>query len=510
MKLTKLFHKTLLVMVILFGIIATATSILSAWNLYQHLTTQYRSKGIALAKSIADSNVEALLNSSAATLQATIDQFLGIEGVTYVFVIDAQRTILAHTFVPQVPPELVLLDDTSRDIIVRDVSPRGIGDVMDVAAPVLVGVAGYVHIGMDKAIIRSAIWSAIRDQQLVLFAIFLLSLGLANIFVKRISRPLEQFTTQVARLATHDFSTPFPEQAEVTLIARQSTDEIGALATAFLSMEGALTQSIAHLKETTAAKERIESELQVAREIQMSILPRIFPAFPQCTEFELHATIEPAREVGGDFYDFVLVDNDRLCFTIGDVSGKGVPASLFMAVTKTLWRVAVAQHARPDLVLTMLNNELCRDNESGMFVTVFHGVLHLRTGEIQYSNGGHNLPYHLSRTGQAQFIANTGGMALGVTDMAKYATKTLRLDVGEGLFMYTDGVTEAMDSDGNQFTEERLQASLQRDQSPPPKAAIQRALDEVKHFVAGAEQSDDITTLALRYLHTNGAKGRSE
>jgi sigma-B regulation protein RsbU (phosphoserine phosphatase) len=156
----------------------------------------------------------------------------------------------------------------------------------------------------------------------------------------------------------------------VALLARQSTDEIGELATAFLSLEGALFQSISYLKETTAAKERIESELQIAREIQMSILPRIFPPFPQRTEFELHATIEPAREVGGDFYDFFLVDKDHLCFTIGDVSGKGVPASLFMAVTKTLWRVAVTQQSQPDLVLTMLNNELCRDNESGMFVTV--------------------------------------------------------------------------------------------------------------------------------------------
>ena len=296
---------------------------------------------MALAKSIADSNVEALLNNSAATLQATIDQFLSIEGVAYVFVIDAERTILAHTFVPQVPPQIALLGAASREVIVRDVTIKGIGEVIDVAAPVLVGVAGHVHIGMNKAIIRAAIWSAILNQQLLLLSIFLLSIALANLFVKRISRPLDQFTAHVSRLATHDFSTPVPGQAEVALLAQQSTDEIGELATAFLSLEGALPQSIAHLKETTAAKERIESELKIAREIQMSILPRIFPPFPQRTEFELHATIEPAREVGGDFYDFFLVDDDHLCFTIGDVSGKGVPASLFMAVTKTLWRVAV-------------------------------------------------------------------------------------------------------------------------------------------------------------------------
>ena len=202
MKLTKLFHKTLLVMVILFGVIATATSVLSAWNLHQHLTTQYRSKGVALAKSIADSNVEALLNNSAATLQATIDQFLSIEGVAYVFVIDAERTILAHTFVPQVPPQIALLGAASREVIVRDVTIKGIGEVIDVAAPVLVGVAGHVHIGMNKAIIRAAIWSAILNQQLLLLSIFLLSIALANLFVKRISRPLDQLTAHVSRLAT--------------------------------------------------------------------------------------------------------------------------------------------------------------------------------------------------------------------------------------------------------------------------------------------------------------------
>src|SRR5262245_34177402 len=312
MKLTKLFHKTFLLMVILFGVIATATSALSAWNLYQHLTTEYRSKGIALAKIVADQNVESLLNASAATLQATIDQFLSIEGVAYVFVVDAERTILAHTFVPQVPRQISLLGDASREIVVRDVTIKGIGDVIDVAAPVLVGVAGYVHIGMDKAIIRSAIWSAILKQQLLLLVIFFFSIALANLMVKRISRPLDQFTLYVSRLATHDFATPVAGQAELVLLAQKSTDEIGELATAFLSLESALQQSIAHLKETTAAKERIESELNIARDIQMSILPRTFPPFPQRTEFELHATIEPAYEVGGDFYDFFLVDDDHL------------------------------------------------------------------------------------------------------------------------------------------------------------------------------------------------------
>jgi serine phosphatase RsbU (regulator of sigma subunit) len=504
MRRTTLFRKSLLLMVILFGVIATATSVLSAWNLYQRLTSEYRSKGIALARILADTNVESLFNASAATLQATIDQCLGVEGVAYVFVVDAQRTILAHTFVPQVPRQISLLEDASRQIVVRDLTIQGIGDVIDVAAPVLVGVAGYVHIGMDKAIIRAAIWSAILRQQLLILVIFFLSIVLANLIVKRISRPLEQFTVHVSRLATHDFSTPVAGQAEVALLAQRSTDEIGELATAFLSLESALQQSIAHLKETTAAKERIESELKIARDIQMSILPRIFPPFPQRTEFDLHATIEPAYEVGGDFYDFFLVDDEHLCFAIGDVSGKGVPASLFMAITQALWRVEVHRQYEPDLVLTVLNKELCRGNESCMFVTVFCGVLHLRTGEVQYSNGGHTLPYRLSRQGSVQCVENTGGMALGVKEDATYARNTLRLSPYEGLFLYTDGVTEAMDADGELFSEERLQSCLQSDQSLPPVEVIRRTLGELKEFVAGAEQSDDITTLAIRFLQPTG------
>ena len=500
MKMSKLFYKTLVIILILFGVIATATSVLSGWNLYRHLTAQYRSKGTALAKSIADSTVETLLNSDAATIQATIDQFLEIEGVSYVFVVDAQGTIIAHTFVPQIPAELQQIHGSKHATTIQDVRINGIGDFIDVAAPVLVGVAGYVHIGLNRDTIRAAIRSAIIGQQFLMLAIFLVSVLSAYFLVNRISQPLNHLIAHVKQLATHDFSTPVTGQAEITQLSQNSKDEIGELAGSFLSMERALHQSIENLKATTAAKERIESELKIARDIQMSILPRIFPPFPKRSEFELYATIEPAREVGGDFYDFFLIDDDRLCFAIGDVSGKGVPASLFMAVTKTLWRVIANKYDCPDRALADLNNELSRDNESCMFVTIFYGILHLSTGELQYSNGGHNLPYFLSRQGVTQPLENTGGMALGVTEDVTYRAKTIALRAGEGLFLYTDGVTEAMDRAGNLFSDLRLQECLQRVNGAASTEVIRNALEAVKRFTAGAEQSDDITTLALRYL----------
>src|SRR6266852_7379229 len=224
--MSKLFYKTLVIIILLFGIIATTTSVLSGWNLYRHLTAQYRSKGTALAKSIADSSVEILLNSDAATVQAIIDQFLDIEGVSYVFVVDAQGAIIAHTFVPRIPAELLQVHGNKHTTTIQDIHINGVGDFIDVAAPVLVGVAGYVHIGLNKETIRVAIRSAIIGQQSLMFAIFLLSVLVAYLLVNRVSLPLNQLTAHVKQLATHDFSTPVTGQADITQLAENSKDEM--------------------------------------------------------------------------------------------------------------------------------------------------------------------------------------------------------------------------------------------------------------------------------------------
>ena len=256
----------------------------------------------------------------------------------------------------------------------------------------------------------------------------------------------------------------------------------------------------ARLTEAYVEKQRMEQALKLAHEIQMSILPKIFPPFPQRSEFDLYATIEPAREVSGDFYDFFLTEDDLLCFAIGDVSGKGVPASLFMAVTITLLRVIAHRIRRPAAILAELNNQLYRDNDTGMFVTIFYGVLNVRTGAVEYSNGGHNPPYLLSPQGTVVALDNPGGMALGVRADALYRAAQIRLRAGESLFLYTDGLTEAMDRAANLFSESRLQACLQKLTRATPSELIRGAVSAVKHFTTGAEQSDDITTLALQYL----------
>jgi sigma-B regulation protein RsbU (phosphoserine phosphatase) len=181
------------------------------------------------------------------------------------------------------------------------------------------------------------------------------------------------------------------------------------------------------------------------------------------------------------------------------VSDKGVPASLFMAVTKTLIRSHTSKEMSPDEVLTRVNQELCVDNDSNMFVTVFCGVLQTRTGEVCYSNGGHNPPYLLTASGGVEALERTGGIVLGVMDDIPYQSKQVTLRTGDGLFLFTDGITEAMDSDDKLFSDERLRAVLRRVNGAPPMEIIRDVVGEVARFAAGAPQSDDITALALTY-----------
>jgi len=249
-------------------------------------------------------------------------------------------------------------------------------------------------------------------------------------------------------------------------------------------------------------KERITNELRIAGDIQRSILPRRFPPFPDRNEFELYATAVPAREMGGDFFDFFFIDRERLALVIADVSGKGIPAALFMALTRTMLRATSKQVPSPAECLYQVNNLLCHDNDAAMFVTVFYAILNTTTGDVVYSNAGHNHPYLLSSEGKTSRLDTPGGMALAAIPDSRYPEARLRLRFRDSLFLYTDGVTEAMDCYGNQFTEERLEVLLHNCFDSPTEL-IERAIGEV-HAHSGREpQSDDLTVMALRYLKHN-------
>src|SRR5262245_33933777 len=267
---------------------------------------------------------------------------------------------------------------------------------------------------------------------------------------------------------------------------------------AILTIVSAITASSIELHRTMAEKERIGSELRIASEIQKSILPRTFPPFPDREDFEIYATTIPALEMGGDFYDFFLIDDKRLGVVIADVSGKGVPAAIFMAVSRSLLKATALTSVSPGECLEHVNRLLCPDNDSAMFVTVFYGILHTDTGELEFSNAGHNVPYvihgdRLSPVGQPE------GMALGFLDEATYRTSRMSLKAGETLLLYTDGVTEAMDAEDRFFSAPRLEQTLLRLADQRPFHLLTKLVEDVQAFSSGAVQADDITLLALQY-----------
>ncbi len=243
----------------------------------------------------------------------------------------------------------------------------------------------------------------------------------------------------------------------------------------------------------------IQYDLDTARSIQSAILPKIFPPFPERNEFEIFASMEPAKEVGGDLYDFFLLDNDRLGFVIADVSGKGVPAAIFMAVSRTLIRATALKGISPEECLTYVNSLLCQESVSSMFVTVFYGILNFKTGELNYANGGHNPPYILSKDGELLTVELTDGIALGVIEGVKYKNKVIQLNPGDTIFTFTDGVTEAMDVNYELYSEEHLEAFLKENHLLSATELVKETFVGVHNHAKGAEQSDDITVLSINY-----------
>jgi sigma-B regulation protein RsbU (phosphoserine phosphatase) len=242
----------------------------------------------------------------------------------------------------------------------------------------------------------------------------------------------------------------------------------------------------------------IQQELEIAARIQASILPREF--CPGRDDFTIYAEMTPARVVGGDFYDFFLIDEKRLGFLIGDVSGKGIPAALFMAVSRTLLQAVGLQGEPPDECLRYANQVLGgRGEVTGVYVTVFYGILHTDTGELEYCIGGHNPPYRVSPSGKLSTIWEPGGVVVGLLPDSEYETGHLQLAPGDSVFLYTDGVTEAMNTEQKFFGERRLKELMAGLGGLEPKDAVGRVLSAVREYAAAADQSDDITVMAIRW-----------
>jgi serine phosphatase RsbU (regulator of sigma subunit)/uncharacterized membrane protein len=317
---------------------------------------------------------------------------------------------------------------------------------------------------------------------------------LTSVFmVRRLTSPVSLLCTGARVIGSGEYQT-----GVISPVARRN-DELGELARTFQDMVESLKMHMKELERTTAAKERIESELRVATEIQTGMLPRTFPPFPDRKEFDIFATMTPAREVGGDFYDFFFTEEHKLCFLIGDVCGKGIPAALFMAICKTLLKTEALRGLPPDKILTGVNDILYPDNELSMFFTGFCVILNTESGDIIFANGGHNPPLIHTRDSAFQFITMSKGLVVGVMPDVRFEAQKLRLKPGDVIFMYTDGVTEAVNPEEKLFSGDRLKDLLSNLKDRDPTYIINAARDDIEKFTRGMPQADDITMLALRF-----------
>ncbi len=312
---------------------------------------------------------------------------------------------------------------------------------------------------------------------------------------RKLLLPVKQITGEASRFAQENVTAKEKLTSKI-----RTTDEIGQLAASIDQMEEQIVKYVDHLQKVTAERERIGAELHIASEIQENMLPRTFPPFPDRKEFSIYASMVPAKEVGGDFYDFFLIDEDHLALVIADVSGKGVPAALFMAKVKSLIDERCMMGDSPAAVMYHVNNQLCDGNKAEMFVTVWLAVLELSTGKGIAANAGHEHPVIHRAGGGFELAVYRHSLPLAAMEDVPYREHSFELGHGDSLFVYTDGVTEAMNSRDELFGTERMLEALNRNPSADPEALLQEVSAEIDKFVGNAPQFDDMTMLGLQYL----------
>jgi len=338
-------------------------------------------------------------------------------------------------------------------------------------------------------------FASLHKINIILLILILIGLSLLSFVIYKIvnnlTSPLKQFAKSARLIAAGNFNVHLPEI--------KTEDEMKELHNSFSYMQKELGDYIVTLKDTTAAKEKIESELRIAKEIQMSMIPHIFPPFPDLPQIDVFAVLKSAKEVGGDLYDFFVIDGNKFCFAIGDVSGKGVPASLFMAVTRTLVRSISDKEFSPSVIVGTLNKSISLNNESSMFVTFFLGVLDLSNGELKYTNAGHNPPVIIKKNKEAVMFEKTKFIPVGLFEDFEYGESSLQLEPGDKIFLYTDGVSEAENSENELFGDGAIMDIIGRNLTAPPRELIHKLEEGISAHVNGFTQSDDITMMTIVY-----------
>lgn len=362
-------------------------------------------------------------------------------------------------------------------------------------------------VGADLSMgnINKQIINFIMHLGIIIWAIIILSTLLLYLLIRRyvvlpinsLSKATEGIVERIENNEEFDFDI-------------HTGDEIENLAFSFKSMDHEMKEYIARLSEVTAERERIGAELNVAKQIQASMLPSIFPAFPEQSEFDIFASMNPAKEVGGDFYDFFMVDETHLAIVIADVSGKGVPAALFMVIAKTLLKDHTDSRSDLGDVFTTVNRMLCEANSEEMFVTAFEGVLDLESGEFRYVNAGHEIPFICRKGGIYETYPIKAGFVLAGMEGLRYKSGVIQMNPGDKLFQYTDGVTEATDSNNQLYGMERLHSILGINSACSPGELLPLIKQDLDAFAGDAPQFDDITMLCLEYKNKYEKKQKQE
>ena len=363
-------------------------------------------------------------------------------------------------------------------------------DVADKPAEMMVG--NYQQIQEETAAVYLRKRAVSRTTiMILLFVATGLTLLSGIVLGKKIVTPLNTITKRIAALSGSNLEFKMED-------AFRTEDEIEVLAQAFANLSHKTAMYLDEVRSVTAEKERISTELHMANQIQESMLPSIFPAFPERREFDIYATMDPAREVGGDFYDFFLIDEDHLCMVIADVSGKGVPAALFMMISKIIIQSCAMLGRGAGEILTKTNEALCSNNRMEMFVTVWLGILEISTGKLTASNAGHEYP--AMKTGDRfELLKDKHGLVIGGMSGIQYKEYELQLKPGDKLFLYTDGVAEATRGGHELFGTKRMLEALNRNPEGSPQEILMNVRHSVDEFVGNDEQFDDLTMMCFEY-----------
>lgn len=346
---------------------------------------------------------------------------------------------------------------------------------------------------------RSLIWYVSRVATTAFILMVICIIGLRLIVSRNIIGPVARLADSARRFVKQSEAEDDPEKLEFSPVEIRRDTEIRDLSEDLTAMTDSLKKYMSHLQIVTKEKERIGTELALANKIQTDVLPNIFPAYPERDEFDIYASMNPAKEVGGDFYDFFLVDDDHLCMVMADVSGKGIPAALFMMASKIIIANNAMLGKSPAQILTDTNASICSNNREEMFVTVWLGILEISTGKLTAASAGHEYPAIKQGNGEFVLYKDKHGFVVGGMEGVKYKEYELQLTPGSKIFVYTDGVAEATNAENELFGTERMIEALNRKADAHPEEILGNINDAIDGFVKDAEQFDDLTMLCLEY-----------